>query len=250
MSMNVINVIRVTGDEEEIKRMMSAVTVLTDEGIPCFDFNKVIPMPDELRVPNDGKPLIRSHLNNYLTMVNPASQTSDAAFEKLSEKEFAELHKVIFNYYNKSNTYLLNCFLPAPDAQEAQLGEKLAHNIVKYGEPTWYEWSIKNWCTKWNAYYPSQVDDHTLAFCTAWASPLPVVYKLAEMFPSLEIEHSSANGDFGYNVDRRTYKNGKLYKRQSPESCSEEAFALAAEIIGYDPREEEPAEENEEQPEM
>ena len=67
---NVYNFIRVKGDEEKVKRMMAAVTVMTDEGIPCFDFNKVIPMPEELRVTHDGISAIRGHINNYLTMVN------------------------------------------------------------------------------------------------------------------------------------------------------------------------------------
>ena len=72
---NVYNFIRVKGDEEEVKRMMAAVTVMTDEGIPCFDFNKVIPMPEELRVTHDGISAIRGHINNYLTILAHLSTT-------------------------------------------------------------------------------------------------------------------------------------------------------------------------------
>ena len=144
---NVYNFIRVKGDEEEVKRMMAAVTVMTDEGIPCFDFNKVIPMPEELRVTHDGISAIRGHINNYLTMVNPCTPVYDSSFEKLSDKDFAELYKAIFKYYNQERTHLVNCYLPSPDAEEARVGEKLAHNIEKYGQPTWYEWSIQNWGT-------------------------------------------------------------------------------------------------------
>ena len=160
---NVYNFIRVKGDEEEVKRMMAAVTVMTDEGIPCFDFNKVIPMPEELRVTHDGISAIRGHINNYLTMVNPCTPVYDSSFEKLSDKDFAELYKAIFKYYNQERTHLVNCYLPSPDAEEARVGEKLAHNIEKYGQPTWYEWSIQNWGTKWNAYYPASTDENTLA---------------------------------------------------------------------------------------
>ncbi len=247
---NVYNFIRVKGDEEEVKRMMAAVTVMTDEGIPCFDFNKVIPMPEELRVTHDGISAIRGHINNYLTMVNPCTPVYDSSFEKLSDKDFAELYKAIFKYYNQERTHLVNCYLPSPDAEEARVGEKLAHNIEKYGQPTWYEWSIQNWGTKWNAYYPASTDENTLAFCTAWASPNPVIDKLAEMFPALEFEHSWADECFGCNLGKNTYKGGKFIESFSPEEGSEEAYKFAAEIIGYDPREEESAEDNEEQPEI
>ena len=183
-------------------------------------------------------------------MVNPCTPVYDSSFEKLSDKDFAELYKAIFKYYNQERTHLVNCYLPSPDAEEARVGEKLAHNIEKYGQPTWYEWSIQNWGTKWNAYYPASTDENTLAFCTAWASPNPVVDKLAEMFSALEFEHSWADECFGCNLGRNTYKNGKFVESFSPEEGSEEAYKFAAEIIGYDPREEESAEDNEEQPEI
>lgn len=127
---NVYNFIRIKGDEEEVKRMMAAVTVMTDEGIPCFDFNKVIPMPEELRVTHDGISAIRGHINNYLTMVNPCTPVYDSSFEKLSDKDFAELYKAIFKYYNQERTHLVNCYLPSPDAEEARIGEKLVALIV------------------------------------------------------------------------------------------------------------------------
>lgn len=109
---NVYNFIRVKGDEEKVKRMMAAVTVMTDEGIPCFDFNKVIPMPEELRVTHDGISAIRGHINNYLTMVNPCTPVYDSSFEKLSDKDFAELYKAIFKYYNQERTHLVNSIFP------------------------------------------------------------------------------------------------------------------------------------------
>ena len=74
--------------------------------------------------------------------------------------------------------------------------------------------------------------------------------KLAEMFSALEFEHSWADECFGCNLGRNTYKNGKFVESFSPEEGSEEACKFAAEIIGYDPREEESAEDNEEQPEI
>lgn len=246
----VYNIIQATGDKDEVKRMMDAVTTMTEEGIPCFDFNKLIPMPEELRVTNDGTFSIRDHINHYLTMVNPNTPDYEMGFEKLSDEEFGELYKALCEYYNQENSHLLNCYMPVPNAEEAQQGDKLAHNIANYGDPTWYEWSIKHWGTKWNAFYPTPADENTLSFCTAWASPIPIVDKLAEMFPSLEFEHRWADENYGCNLGRSIYKNGKFVDGYSPEECTEEAYEFAASVYGYDPRAEEPSEDNDEQPEM
>lgn len=49
-----------------------------------------------------------------------------------------------------------------------------------YGENNWYDWSIKNWGTKWNA-FDSDVDaeNNTIYFSTAWSFPKPVIEALA-----------------------------------------------------------------------
>ena len=59
------------------------------------------------------------------------------------------------------------------------------------GHHDWYNWSIANWGTKWNA---SRVDiDDTpieyglieITFETAWDAPVLVFEKMFEMFPAL-----------------------------------------------------------------
>ena len=37
------------------------------------------------------------------------------------------------------------------DRKLFDLGKRAFENIQNYGAPTWYEWSIDNWGTKWNA---------------------------------------------------------------------------------------------------
>jgi hypothetical protein len=46
----------------------------------------------------------------------------------------------------------------------------------------WYEWRVANWGTKWNGYDGRISDDgSTFTFDTAWAPPLPIIKKLAEL---------------------------------------------------------------------
>lgn len=56
----------------------------------------------------------------------------------------------------------------------------------KYGEENcWYEWRIKNWGTKWDAYdVEIQMDGDdimSIMFQTAWSAPIPYIDKLAEL---------------------------------------------------------------------
>jgi hypothetical protein len=84
---------------------------------------------------------------------------------------------------------LLNEFLPMPPEllEEAPIGDDYeqkrdeikARNVQEFGYPSWYEWSIDNWGTKWDISdvdedYMEKSDDGktvTFSFDTAWSPP-------------------------------------------------------------------------------
>ena len=78
--------------------------------------------------------------------------------------------------------------IPMPkDIYRGELGEK---ERKKYGKKNWYDWSIDNWGTKWNAttdYIDIDDDRISIRFSTAWAPPLPIIKKLHEMFDKDEV---------------------------------------------------------------
>ena len=53
-------------------------------------------------------------------------------------------------------------------------------NLREYGVKDWYDWCVGNWGTKWNA-YDGTSNESSVVFCTAWAPPLPIVKRLAEL---------------------------------------------------------------------
>lgn len=57
----------------------------------------------------------------------------------------------------------------------------------------WYDWSIANWGTKWDAegfhIYRDDSNAIMMTFDTAWSPSLGVTGRLADRFPSLEIRH-------------------------------------------------------------
>ena len=74
----------------------------------------------------------------------------------------------------------------------------------KYGENNWYDWSVKNWGTKWDV-DPEAVDARTdedkvyLSFDTAWSCPEGIIEALADKFPNADILCKYADEDKGHN---------------------------------------------------
>lgn len=91
-----------------------------------------------------------------------------------------------------------------------------------YGNNNWYDWSVSNWGTKWNAYGFDPNTDYSkekeLKFLTAWSAPHPVIAKLSEMFPSVKLEHEWADEDIGMNCGRHVYYDGERIEEYYPES--------------------------------
>lgn len=100
-----------------------------------------------------------------------------------------------------------------------------------YGNNNWYDWSIANWGTKWNAYCFSH-NDNEIAFQTAWCAPHPVLKELSHMFPGVYITHLWADEDIGNNCGTREYLNGEIVGSITPET-GKDALDLAFDVWGY-----------------
>lgn len=104
-----------------------------------------------------------------------------------------------------------------------------------YGKNNWYDWSLANWGTKWNAYGYYEGEDYScnkdsLRFLSAWSAPHPVIQKLSEMFPCVKIEHKWADEDIGVNCGRRTYYNGERIEEYYPD-YGKESIEFAAKVM-------------------
>ena len=115
------------------------------------------------------------------------------------------------------------------------LGRK---EMAVYGKNNWYDWSIRNWNTKWNAYGYDRDTDYSkseqLLFFTAWTAPHPVMEKLSELFPEIEFVHEWADEDLGMNCGRRAYYGGERTEEYTPES-EKESIEFACSVWGGTP---------------
>lgn len=88
--------------------------------------------------------------------------------------------------------------------------------------PPWYDWSLKNWGTKWNAYQIS-VEGSVVRFDTAWSAPSPVFEKLHEKFNDFILDIKYADEDTGYNFGHLEYGPGKMIVYDLPKPGTPEA---------------------------
>ena len=131
MPNHVINLINLKGDKNKIAEMLEAIK--TDEfGIGSVDFEKVIPMPESLRIECGSK--TTKGLRAYKDFVEVCTfDGANADMDLLNipeekEKRFLSMRTDI-------------------KMDEWELGRQAFRNEKMYGEPTWYECYAKLYIT-------------------------------------------------------------------------------------------------------
>ena len=97
--------------------------------------------------------------------------------------------------------------IPSPENMfRENLGDAELEYCEKHGIPNWRDWQSSNWGTKWNAYNTDPVEvirwrpgDMTVCyrFDTAWACPEPIIRRIAEKWPRLELYGDWVDEDNG-----------------------------------------------------
>jgi len=141
-----------------------------------FDFERVIPMPPELKVTSGS------------VTSNARALFDDNEAASILTYPWANGCKTIA----KLRTLLRTQYLEHPEPGFPTLddfAERVKSNLAKHGSLDWYNWSCAHWGTKWNAYSvvcgKARDGEAVIHFETAWAPPLPVLDALAAKFPSL-----------------------------------------------------------------
>jgi hypothetical protein len=121
------------------------------------------------------------------------------------------------------------------EARQKEHDELCEQNLKDHGYKNWYDWSVANWDTKWNAYSCYTLEDDTLAlqdihdigFQTAWSPPINVVRQLAKLTgESLRMSYYDEGWMFGgeYIVDTDGSESDNCYDDidDCPEHLKEE----------------------------
>lgn len=212
------NNITFIGDAAEIKKMLEAIK--DDEiGFGSIDFNKIISMPELLNIEcgsrtDKGIEMVKEFLENFPKELKGKGGTYEDFVEDMR-----------------------NHSMDISDEEEKEIwdiGVTAVDNLYKYNATTWYDWRCENWGTKWNACECAKVNENSksISFQTAWSTPFPVMKKLSEMFPNIEIRTEFADEDIGQNCGMCTLKGGEIISEWNPsdEETNKEALEFAATV--------------------
>lgn len=189
MPNHVMNKVTITGpkaDRDALKALMQSVD---DDGKPyCFDFNKVVPMPPELQIEDGSNTSTGEALVLHLKHNNSDELEAMLNWPWVKQKGIRTVDELVEHFRSDKDEW----------AKCITLGEAAIANKAKHGCRTWYDWSIKHWGTKWNAYGDPDVEegDNELVytFQTAWGSPEAIFHAIHQKFPKLHI-HVAVSGE-------------------------------------------------------
>ena len=206
MPNHVTNRLEINADRETVQKVMNFLKGKTDDdNTPCYiDFNNIIPMPEELLIEK--------------------SSSGDLGMKYLEAMQLKPFYFLLDDDALRTIQWIEG--LAEKDRKEAlQLGASYLENRKKYGYPTWYEWSIANWGTKWNALNQNFEEPNVLWFDTAWEGVPLLIQTLSEKFPDIEFLYAYADEDLGSNVGKGIIRNGET-DMTFPDNGSNEAFEI------------------------
>lgn len=224
MPNHITNTISFGTDSKSLSKFQEMLEYVKDDNsfLGSIDFNKLIPMPPSLLIEagsrgNDGLEIVKAFLREGVTV-------SLDTFHQLPNNDRS---KFLCDKYKN---------LVERDPKIIDLGWSYFNNLRNYGFSTWYEWSIENWGTKWNAYDCKRADakTDTLRFLTAWSSVPKIITEISKKFQNQKIYYRWADEDIGYNVGEEVFKNGEIISINCPEQGSRQAYEMSAAIMNID----------------
>ena len=197
MPNHVTNRLTIIGEETEVAKVLLEIKGSQDDQF--IDFNTFAPMPNELRSVTSPTRII-------------SQEDYDKQEERIAKNELTDLEK--------------NFGVSRGITKEISVEYQ-----NKFGADNWYDWSIENWGTKWNAYDQS-IFDNEIVFCTAWSTSQMAIQLLSIKYPNAKFCIQYADEDFGYNVGEYHVENGVITYIYIPNGGSKEALRMAMDING------------------
>ena len=194
MPNNCLGTVTLYASEGRIKEVLSAIRGNDNYEDNPFDFDKIIPMPEEIKVTTKGNEDLA-----YIAFICDGKRLTIEEFlerSKSSEENIMLCDEITRYLWNETKderiSRIFDRYLQEWDSGNANKmldeGILLVSNIRNYGAPTWYEWCVENWGTKWNS-CDTYISGNALCFWTAWSPCLPVIEAMSKMFPDVIIDY-------------------------------------------------------------
>lgn len=227
-------------DMDELKKLL----LNKDENV---DFNIVIPRPEELDITSGShsydipsryfhteeaeRKLAKQRriIGNVLEMLYDNTMTQAEFVKKvMADEKLIKKIKAFKGWYSRKSKNIKYAMKKKELTETLENYIKGFFNIKRYGERDWYDWSIENWGTKWNA-GDTVVYSDIIEFQTAWSTPIPVFVELSKRLKNVEINVDYADEDIGSNCGSLLIINGNVHQFE-PDNPRE----FACNMWGYD----------------
>ena len=242
MPNHVKNILEYSGPLAQVQRMRILVKKqeVIEDGTPGeevpFSFDTIIPMPVSLNIEDGSR--TDDALRYYLTLVQDTLKPDEKAALDNARKRYGFFRSEQYRPMTPEERRQFEDRITMEDQDKAiKDGATLLHNLSHYQAATWYDWRIENWGTKWDAYdRTSEESDNgntgagTYTFNTAWAPPVPVIRRLATIFPDITFKWKWADEDYGNNLGEAWFTDGTVSWRRLIEEGTKEALAFAKEV--------------------
>ena len=208
------------------------------------DFNVAIPMPKDLNISSGSFSYDQQHrswFSKFTAERIKEQAPADVLMAKHYTKSITQDHFVGVCLLDKELVRTVRAIRGYKIRGEHKMSREDLHealdtffrgyfNVQRYGWKDWYDWSIENWGTKWNA-CDVHVDDENqvIEFETAWSMPDGVLKEVCKYTP-LRVEYADEN--MGSNCGIEDYY---LDEDGNPTVTivMNESIELAAECWGY-----------------
>ena len=201
----------VTGPKDDVLRFVAQIKG-TDSDI---DFNKVLPIPDELR--------------------------GTSSPSRIMTQE--EIDKIWADWREKKNKGEVGSFEMERPMGLGITQAKYDEFILKYGYADWYDWSIFNWGTKWNAYDVTEwsinecseyTTSATIYYETAWSPATALWLNVSKDYPTLDFYHEFAD-EGGAFLGSETIRDGRIISSEELDWDSDDGIELREGLGRYWP---------------
>ena len=205
----------VTGPKDDVLRFVAQIKG-TDSDI---DFNKVLPIPDELR--------------------------GTSSPSRIQTQE--EIDKIWADWREKKNKGEVGSFEMERPMGLGITQAKYDEFILKYGYADWYDWSIFNWGTKWNAYDVTEwsinecseyTTSATIYYETAWSPATALWLNVSKDYPTLDFYHEFAD-EGGAFLGSETIRDGRIISSEELDWDSDDGIELREGLGRYWPEDDE-----------
>ena len=223
---------KITIIDGDCKKIINEIT--NDEG--SLDFNKLIPMPETLKISSGtitdtcARLYVNSFMEDCEAFAKYLKLYKQGEFHrdwKMSESEIENEFKSLLPKEEQSNGE--DNFKTKADVYSR--GKQVLDNIEKYGFKDWYDWSIANWGTKWNA-CDSYINKNSIFFDTAW-DPVPqIVEKLSTKYPNAIIHYDYAEEQLCVCCGEMDFQKGQVINLSQYDFGSKKAYEKAFELWG------------------